>query len=371
MEYISLASGASYFQSPDEAVSTAIDALQSGKTFYGPTEGTEGLRKAVCRRYEGEGATLDPEQVLITPGSKQALFNLFTILLRQGDEVIVPTPAWFGFHELMKYSCGVLKPLPTRLEEAYKLTPDMLRKSLTNSSRILLLTNPGNPTGKLYSKDELEELLEVVNEYPNLYLVSDEIYDHITYSRPFTSVLSCEGAQREKTIVINGFSKNYAMSGWRIGYMVGPAELIKKCTDFQGSTLSGVSVFVQDAAQATLHASDKALAPMIRTLKHNRELMREALDQVPEVRYFEPEGAYYFFPDFSHYLSKGPSAGTPTGTGAGLWTYLREQYSLELAPGENFGAPGHARMSFAIETPRLTEAMQRLQDGLATYTDKK
>ncbi|WP_439883122.1 aminotransferase class I/II-fold pyridoxal phosphate-dependent enzyme [Pontibacter sp. MBLB2868] len=365
MDYISLASGASYFSSPEAATSAAIASLHAGNTVYGPAEGTPGLRNAVCAKYGREGVEVKPAQVLITPGSKQALFNLFTILLRQGDEVVVPTPAWFGFHELMKYSNGMLKPLETKQEEGYKLTPDMLRKSLNNCSRILLLTNPGNPTGKLYSKDELEALLQVVQEYPNLFIVSDEIYDDLTYCRSFTPILSCKGADKEKTVIINGFSKNYAMSGWRIGYLVGPEDLVAKCIDFQASTLSGISVFLQDAAEDTLNASEQILAPMLTVLSQNRSLMQEALDAIPGIYYFQPEGAYYIFPDFSNYIHKLTPDGTAITSGDHLFKYLREQHLLELAPGINFGAPANARMSFAIETPKLNEAMSRLQYALA------
>ena len=175
MEHITLASGASYFQSPEMATAAAINALQAGETFYGPNEGTPELRQEVCNKYNAMGLAVKPEQVLITPGSKQALHNLFTVLLRQGDEVVIPTPAWFGFHELMKYNCGKLVPLPTKLEEGFKLTPHMLRNTLNKNSRILLLTNPGNPTGRLYSKEEQGDLLEVTNEYPDLYIISEEI----------------------------------------------------------------------------------------------------------------------------------------------------------------------------------------------------
>ena len=347
------------------ATAAAIDALENGHTSYGPTEGTSGLREAVSEKYKLLGQEVNPEQVLITPGSKQALFNLFSVLLRQGDEVVVPTPAWFGFHELMKYSCGTLVPLATSLEDGYKLTPEMLQQSLNENSRILLLTNPGNPTGRLYTKEELEALLEVTNCFPNLYLISDEIYDHITYGRPFTSLLSCVGAKKENTVLVNGFSKSFAMSGWRIGYILGPAELIKKCIDFQGSTLSGVSIFLQHAAQATMQQREEALEPMLPILEHNRKLMADALSSIPGVKYHLPEGAYYFFPDFSCYLQKKTPQGKVLGSSRDLADYLQESYKLAIAPGDNFGAPGHARMSFAVEPDKLQEALKRLQLALA------
>jgi aspartate aminotransferase len=364
MNYISLASGASYFRSPSPATSAAIAALQEGKTSYGPTEGTLELRQAICNMYKQEGIRARPEQVLVTPGSKQALFNLFTTLLCQGDEVVVPTPAWFGFHELMKYSKGMLVPLETKLSEKYALTPEALHKTLNDRSRILLLTNPGNPTGRIYTKAELEALLEVTWQFPNLYILSDEIYDRVTYTGAFTSLLSCKGAKAERVILLNGFSKSFAMSGWRLGYMLGPEEVIRKCTDFQGSTLSGVSVFLQEAAMATLEKQEQVLPGMLEVLTQNRQIMQQGLDALPEVKYYIPDGAYYFFPDFSYYLHRRTPSGDTLTTSVDLCRYLRESCNLELAPGDPFGAPGHARMSFAIETPALQEAMQRLKQAL-------
>jgi aspartate aminotransferase len=366
MNHISLASGASCFRSPSPATAAAIAALQEGKTSYGPTEGILELRQAICKLYKKDGLKVRPEQVLTTPGSKQALFNLFTTLLCQGDEVVMPTPAWFGFRELMKYSKGKLVPLETKLSEGYALTPEALQKTLNDRSRILLLTNPGNPTGRLYTKTELETLLGVTNEFPNLYILSDEIYDRVTYSRPFTSLLSCKGAKAERTFLINGFSKSFAMSGWRLGYILGPEDVIRKCTDFQGSTLSGVSVFLQEAAQATLKDEEQVLPEMLEVLTQNRQIMQQGLDTIPEVKYYIPDGAYYFFPDFSYYLHRRtPSSDTLT-TSIDLCRYLHESFNLELSPGDQFGAPGHARMSFAIETPTLREAMERLKQALET-----
>ncbi|GHA59923.1 pyridoxal phosphate-dependent aminotransferase [Pontibacter akesuensis] len=368
MEVISLAAGSSYFRSPEAATQAAVKALHEGKTFYGPSQGTPELRKAISQKYKAEGISLEPSQVLITPGTKQALFNLFSVLLRQGDDVVVPTPAWFGFHELMKYSNGTLVPLPTKLEDGYKLTPDMLRVTLSERTRILLLTNPGNPTGRVYSKSELEALLEVTKDYPNLYVISDEIYDLVTYGSPVASILSCQGAKAARTIVVNGFSKSFAMSGWRLGFILGPDELIAKCVHFQNATVAGVSIFIQDAAQATVENRHEALPHMQEILAHNRSVMQQGLDAIPEVRYYLPDGAYYFFPDFSQYLNRTSITGEKISTSVDLCRYLRTCYNLELSPGDYFGAPGHARMSFAVETPRLQDALNRLRQGLLLLT---
>ncbi|OKL41640.1 aminotransferase class I/II-fold pyridoxal phosphate-dependent enzyme [Pontibacter flavimaris] len=372
MEVISLAAGSSYFRSPEAATGAAIAALQNGKTFYGPTAGTLSLRKAISQKYKADGVEVQPEQVLVTPGAKQALFNLFTVLLKEGDEVVVPTPAWFGFQELLKYSPAKGIALPTHLSDGYKLTPDMLRGTLTHRTRILLLTNPGNPTGRMYTKHELEALLEVVNDFPNLYLISDEIYDLVTYGRPFTTILSCQGAKAARTIVVNGFSKSFAMSGWRLGFILGPEDLIQRCIDFQQATLSGASVFVQDAAEAALKARAQALPPMQEVLARNREIMQQGLDAIPHISYYLPDGAYYFFPDLSYYLHYTSITGDVIKTTPDLCRYLRGCYNLELASGDSFGAPGHVRMSFAIEPGRLREAMQRLRQGLALLiTDER
>ncbi|WP_276495788.1 pyridoxal phosphate-dependent aminotransferase [Pontibacter litorisediminis] len=368
MEVISLAEGSSHFRSPEAATAAAIDALRHGKTKYGPTEGTLSLRRAISQKYKEDGIAVSPEQVLVTPGAKQALYNLFTVLLKEGDEVVVPTPAWFGFHELLKYSPAQAVALATQPEDDYGLTPSMLRSVLTERTRILLLTNPGNPTGRIYSQAELEALLEVVNEYPNLYLISDEIYDLVTYGRPFTSILSCQGAKAARTVVVNGFSKNFAMSGWRLGFILGPEDLVKRCVGFQGATLSGVSIFVQDAAEAALLAREQELPTMLQVLAENRTVMQKGLEAIPHITYSIPEGAYYFFPDLSYYLNRTSITGELLKTTPDLCRYLRTCYNLELAPGDNFGAPGHVRMSFAVETHRLQDAMQRLRQGLALLT---
>ncbi|MCC9165559.1 pyridoxal phosphate-dependent aminotransferase [Pontibacter harenae] len=368
MEHITLASGGSYFRSPGAATAAAISSLREGHTTYGPTEGTVGLRTALAKRYQNEGIEASPAQILITPGTKQALFNLFTVLLQEGDEVVIPTPAWFGFHELMKYSKGSIKTIETKLLDSYKLTPEALQEILSERSRILLLTNPGNPTGKVYSKEELEAILQITNQYPNLYIISDEIYDFVTYGRPVTSLLSCEGASAERTILLNGFSKSFAMSGWRVGYILGPEPVVKKCMDFQGSTFSGVSIFVQDAAEATIKNPDKALAPMLKVLQENRTIMQQALAAIPKVKFYVPDGAYYFFPDFSHYLGSNKTTGKTLNTSIELCQHLSQDFKLDLVPGDYFGGAGHARMSFAVEQPKLQEAMQRLQQALGQLT---
>jgi aspartate aminotransferase len=363
MTELNLASGASYFRSPEAAINAATTALHAGQTYYGPSEGTTELRNAIATRYQNNSIPVKPAQVLVTPGTKQALFNLFSVLLRDGDEVVVPIPAWFGFNELLKYSKGKLVTVKTTLENNYTIDSENLRNALTDKSRILLLTNPANPTGRIYSKSELEAILELLHEYPNLYLISDEIYDLDTYGEPFTSVLACKGPQ-ERILVVNGFSKNFAMSGWRIGFMVGPEAIIKQSIDFQGSTFSGVSMFIQEAALATLEHQDKALEPMLDVLQDNRLIMQQGLEAIPHVPYYVPDGAYYFFPDLGHYIGTITPAGETISSTEALCNYLQHQHNLIVMNGDKFGGMGHVRMSFAVERPVLEQAMVRLRTAL-------
>ncbi|MEJ8755495.1 aminotransferase class I/II-fold pyridoxal phosphate-dependent enzyme [Pontibacter sp. H259] len=363
MTELNLASGASYFKSPEAAVAAAITAINAGQTYYGPAEGTAELRNAIAERYLQEGVTINPEQVMVTPGTKQALYNLFTILLRDDDEVVIPVPAWFGFYELLKYSKGRLVTVQTSLEDDYSLGVNALRNVLNEKSRILLLTNPANPTGRIYSRHELETILELLNDYPDLYLISDEIYDLDTYGKPYTSALGCKGPQ-ERVIVVNGFSKNFAMSGWRIGYMVGPTKIMKQSIDFQSSTFSGVSMFIQEAALATITQQSAALTPMLEVLQENRRIMQQGLEAIPNVRFYVPDGAYYFFPDLSYYLGKTTPDGETTTSTEDLCNYLQNKHNLVVVNGDKFGGMGHVRMSFAVEQPELVQAMARLKDAL-------
>jgi aspartate aminotransferase len=363
MTELNLASGASYFRSPEAAINAATTALHAGQTYYGPSEGTAELRNAIATRYQNNGIPVKPAQVLVTPGTKQALFNLFSVLLRDGDEVVVPIPAWFGFNELLKYSKGKLVTVQTTLENNYTIDTENLRNALTDKSRILLLTNPANPTGRIYSKPELEAILDLLHDYPNLYLISDEIYDLDTYGEPIASVLACKGPQ-ERILVVNGFSKNFAMSGWRIGFMVGPEAIIKQSIDFQGSTFSGVSMFIQEAALATLEHQDKALEPMLDVLQENRLIMQQGLEAIPHVMFYVPDGAYYFFPYLGHYIGTTTPAGETIISTEALCSYLQHQHNLIVVNGDKFGSLGHVRMSFAVERPVLEQAMVRLRTAL-------
>lgn len=360
MESISLASGATYFPSPDSAGQAAITAIRNNKTYYGLAQGTVALREALANRYlEQNQTTLSPEQILITPGTKMALFNILSQLIKPGDEVILPVPNWFGLQLILEQLLAVPVYLPTFPENNYDLDLENLETLITPRTRLFLFCNPCNPTGRVYTTEEVQAVLDVLNPYPEIYILSDEIYDFVTYGKRVPSLCEFEDpAQRH--IVVNGFSKSFAMSGWRIGYLIMPLPLVKSCVQFQDTIYSGVSEFVQEAALQTVLNLNTILPPMLEVLAQNKAILKDFLTEL-QVPFFEPEAAYYIFPDLSEYL-KGD-----IHTGLRLCEYLCDEFKVEIRPGEYFGAPGFARISFALEPIQLATALERLRAGLESY----
>jgi aspartate aminotransferase len=357
MEYISLASGATYFNTPESASTAAIRAIQNHKTYYSLTEGMLALREAIAGRYlKINEAKVSPENILITPGTKQALYNILRNLVNPGDEVIVPKPNWFGLNQVLQTVQAQLVFWPTAARQDYALLPADLEKLITPKTRLVLISNPCNPTGRIYQEPELVALLTVLEKYPDIYLLSDEIYGLVTYDKKVPTLAQFNDPH-QRHIIVNGFSKAFAMSGWRIGYLVMPPHLVKICQEFQQITFSGVSEFVQEAALAVMLDVENILTPMRQVLTQHRQIMLSFLDDLKLIC-FKPEAAYYVFPDFSAYLS------SRIPTISALAQHLKENYALEILPGDLFGAPGYARLSFAIPKEKLIIALERLSLAL-------
>ena len=364
METISLASGATYFHTPEPASQAAIAAIQNHKTFYGEVAGTSALREAIAGRYRHHNqAQVDPENILITPGTKQALYNVLRAILRPGDEVLVPAPNWFGLHQVLETLDARLVLVPTVLSDNFALRPEKLRELMSARSRLFLFSNPCNPTGRRYSLEELQNLMEVTATYPELYVLSDEVYDLLAYGERVPSLLELPDPQG-RHIVVNGFSKSFGMTGWRIGYVVTPAALRQPCRQFQQATYSGVSEFVQEAALVLMRDYGHLLPPMLKILREHKAIMTQFL-AARGILFFSPDAAYYVFPDLSRYLRED----IPTITQLAAW--LQTHYALEILPGDLFGAPGFARLSFGIEKSRLHEALHRLGQALEKLRGKK
>ena len=359
---ISLASGYGTFPTPALAAAAATAVIRDQPPLpVGPVEGQLALREALAARYQQQGATVAPEQVVVTPGGKAALFALLKNVLQPGDEVVLPTPAWFGFWELITRAGGVARPLLLSPGDDYALTPAQLTAALTPRTRLLLLTNPHNPTGRVYGRAEMEALLAVTRRRPDVWVLADEIYDLINFGpAPVPTLLSFDDPHR-RHLVVNGFSKSLALVGWGLGYLVAPPAVAAACAAWQFATGSAVPAPAQAAARAAVEASALIAADLLAQLADTREIMRRGLAELPGV---PPTpllaGTYYAFPDLRAHL---PPADSPAAASAALVQRLRAA-GVEVVDGAGCGTPGFVRLSYAVPPALLTEALWRVKAAL-------
>ncbi|MCB2409017.1 pyridoxal phosphate-dependent aminotransferase [Hymenobacter lucidus] len=360
-DLISLASGYGHFLPPPVALQRATEALQAGALPLSSIEGLPGLRAAIAGRYQQRGGTVQPEQVVVTAGAKPALFALFKALLRPGDEVLLPTPNWFGFAGLVEKAGGTLRTLPLDPATDYALEPAALQAALTPRTRILLLSNPNNPTGRIYTRAELAAVLQITRQWPNLLVLSDEIYDGISFDpEPVTSLLEFADPLNQH-LVVSGYSKSLALIGWSVGYLVAPAAVARQCAAWQFATTAAVAALSQVAAQAATENAAAVSQELCTGLAANRELMGTALAALPGVSSAMPAGTYYAFPDFRKHLN---SALEPAAASAELVARLRAG-GVEVVDGSSCRAPGFFRLSYAVPEPLLREALRRVAAVLA------
>ena len=365
MKYLNLASGAAHFLSPKAAVEQTIAALQNNETFYREVAGLPVLREAIAGRYlQDYEARIPVENIMVTTGTKHAIFTLFSVLLQPGDEVIMPLPSWFGFTEIFKVLQIKAVFLETSPEENYTIDPEKLQSLITDKTKLFIYSNPGNPTGKVYTKTEIESWLEVFKKHPQIKILSDEIYDLIVYDdAKIPSLLQFPDAQ-QKHLIVNGFSKNYGMSGWRVGYLIAPPEIMQKCLHFQQVTISGVNPFVQEGAAATLKHLPEFMPERISELARNREILCSGLNKNPLISYFKPQAAYYVFADLNKLLQSENLKQKGLTTSEKFCHYLQQEWKLELLPGEKFNSPGFVRITFAVTENDLREALTRIETFL-------
>jgi aspartate aminotransferase len=366
MEPISVASGASYFLTPEPVKQAAVYAIRQNQTFYGPAEGLLSLRSAIASRYyDNLDRPATPDQVLITHGARLALHTIFSVLLpNDGDEVLIPAPYWFGFTDLVKISRGKLVPLYTASSENFKLTPEALRKAITAKTRILVLSNPNNPTGYVYNSKELRDLLKVLSDYPEVYILADEIYDQIHFGERFCSLYHFRKLHK-RLLIVNGFSKSYAMSGWRVGFILSSRELIRRCLAFYEAMASGVSPVNQEAALEAWVHREALYKPQLEILRQNRALIMTFFRD-HNIFFPTPKGAYYIFPDFSEYIARCCPDSRQVSSVV-FCEKLKQETGIEVIPGDHFGAPNFARLSFAIAPEMLLEVLGRLNIFLRNY----
>ncbi|MEB3355400.1 MAG: pyridoxal phosphate-dependent aminotransferase [Synechococcales bacterium] len=351
LDVCSFSAGEPDFDTPVHIREAAKAALDAGKTRYGPAAGEMGLREAIARKLQRDnGLTYAPENIAVTNGGKQSLFNLILALIQPGDEVIIPAPYWVSYPEMTKLAEGTPVIVETSAENGFRVTPDQLRQAITPKTKLFVLNSPSNPTGMVYSPDEIRALADVVVEH-DLWVVSDEIYEKILYDgAEHLSIAAVSPQVFERTITSNGFAKAYAMTGWRVGYLAAPTPIIKATVSIQGHSTSNVCTFAQYGAIAALEESQDCVQEMLAAFTKRRQVMLDGLNAIPGIACPKPDGAFYMFADISK-----------TGlTSLEFCKALLETHQVATIPGIAFGADNYIRLSYATDLATIQKGLERL-----------
>ncbi len=352
IDVCSFSAGEPDFDTPAHIKAAAQTALESGKTKYGPAAGEPKLRAAIANKLKTDnGLDYKPENVIVTNGGKHSLFNLMLALIEPGDEVIIPAPYWLSYPEMVTLAGGTSVIVTTDASTGYKITPEMLRKAISPRTKLFVLNSPSNPTGMVYSPEEIKALAQVIVE-ADIFVVSDEIYEKILYDGAKHLTIGSLGEKIfAKTIISNGFAKAYSMTGWRIGYLAGPAELIKATITIQSHSTSNVCTFAQYGAIAALESSQDCVQEMLQAFTQRRKVMLEALNSIPGLSCSKPDGAFYLFPDISKTGLKSLDFSNA----------LLEEHQVAVIPGVAFGADKNIRLSYATDMETINKGMERLE----------
>ncbi len=365
---VSLSLGEPDFNTPEFIKDAAVQAMKDNITHYPPVNGLADVRKAIANKLKRDNQlTYSPDEILVSTGAKQCIANAILSLVDEGDEVIMPSPYWVSYAEIVKMVGGVVVEVPAGVENDYKITADQLKNAITDKTRLIIYSSPCNPTGSVYSLSELQSFANVILEYPGLYIISDEIYELIHFGERPVSMAAIDGMW-DRTITVNGVSKAFAMTGWRIGYLAAPKWITDACNKMQGQVTSGANSIAQMAAKAAVEADPSVVADMVKTFRHRRDLVFDLLKDIPNIKINLPEGAFYFFPDIRFYLGKQYND-KRIETAQDLCIYLLEEHRLALVTGEAFGDPNCIRISYATSDEVLREAMLRFKNGLAALQD--
>ncbi len=368
VDVINLSVGEPDFNTPDFIKDAAKKAIDENFTFYSPVAGYMSLRKAICENMKAtEGVDFKPEQIVVSGGAKQALCNVILSTINPGDEVVIPTPAWVSYVEMVKLAEGVTVTVPATIEQDFKITPAQLREAITPRTRMVLICSPSNPTGSVYTREELEGLVDVLKDYPQILVLSDEIYRHINFTGSYTSMATFKEIA-DRTVVINGVSKAYAMTGWRIGFMAGPLSIAKACTKLQGQYTSGSSSIAQKAAEAAYTGPQDCVEDMRKAFERRRDLVVELASQIPGLKVNKPQGAFYLFPEVSSFIGKR-FGDREIKSSSDLTMYLLEEAHVATVDGAAFCLPGYIRLSYATSDELIKEALRRIANALAALTD--
>ncbi len=363
-DIISLGFGEPDFDTPEHIKQAAIKAIWAGETKYPPVDGTVRLKQAIINKFRVENQLeFETTQIIVSSGAKQSLFNLMVSLLNPGDEVILPAPYWVSYPDMVKLAEGQPVILNASLENDYKITARQLQASLTERSRLLIINSPSNPTGKVYTANEYRALAEVLVDHPKVMIVCDDIYEHIYWGeKPLCTLLNACPELASRTLIVNGVSKAYAMTGWRIGYAAGPQALITAMRKVQAQVTSGACSISQAAAAAALEGSQDCVSDMRAAYKRRYEYLVDALNRIDGIECPQCDGAFYVFPSFKAVIERLPDIRDDVELAA----WMLENAGVAMVPGTAFGAPGHLRLSFATSMENLQTCVRRIEDALNT-----
>ncbi len=363
IDVINLSVGEPDFNTPNHIKEAAKKAIEDNYSHYSPVPGYVELRQAVVRKLKREN-NLDytVDQIVVSNGAKQSIANAMMSVVNKGDEVIIPTPFWVSYSEIVKLAEGINVFVPASIEQDFKISPEQLEAAITPKTKAFLFSSPSNPTGSLYSKEELRALADVFVKYPDIVIMSDEIYEHINYVGAHESIAQFED-MKDRVVVINGVSKGYAMTGWRIGYIAAPLWIAKACGKLQGQMTSGASSVAQIASVAALDGDQSTTVTMRNAFQKRRDLALAQLREIPGFEVREPNGAFYLFPKVSQIFGKSNGSIT-INSATDLSLYLLEKANVATVTGEAFGAPECLRLSYATSEEQMAEAIRRIKTAV-------
>ena len=359
-DIIGLSLGEPDFNTPDFIKDAAIQAINDNYNSYTPVDGYVELKDAIITKFKRDNnLTYDRSQIVVSTGAKQSLANVAMVVLNPGDEVLLPCPYWVSYVEIVKLAEGVPVEVPTSVDTDFKITPDQLEAAITPKTKMIWYSSPCNPSGMVYSKDELRALADVLKKYPDIIVVSDEIYEHINFVGDHASMAGFEDMY-DRTVTVNGVSKAFAMTGWRIGYIGAPSYIARACNKMQGQITSGANCIAQRAVITALEAPVSRISHMIDTFKNRRKLIIDLLNEINGFVTTEPEGAFYVFPNISFFFGK-TIKGHKISNATDFSLFLLEEANVATVTGDAFGNPDCIRLSYAASEDQITEALSRIK----------
>ena len=364
IDIIGLSLGEPDFSIPDFVKESGIQAIKDDYHSYSPVDGYGDLKQAIITKFKRDNnLSYSPNQIVVSTGAKQSLANLAMVLLNEGDEVLLPAPYWVSYSDLTKLVGGVPVAIETSIQNDFKVTAQELEAAITPKTKMIIYSSPCNPSGSVYSRKEFRALADVLIKYPNIIVISDEIYEHINFVGEHTSMAEFDDMY-DRTVVVNGVSKAFSMTGWRIGYIGGPDWIARACNKMQGQITSGANCIAQRATITALENPPSKIKFMVDAFKERRALILNLLSDIPGIKTNEPEGAFYVFPDISFYFGK-TLRGKQINSASDFSLYLLEEAAVATVTGEAFGDPNCIRISYAASEANITEAMKRIKEAVS------